>query len=88
MFGLPEQEQLDGARRDLDIALELAPEHLSYYQLTLEPNTAFHHRPPPLPEDDLIWEMQQQGLARLGRGGFTVTRSRPTPDRAGSAATT
>ena len=69
MFGLPEQD-LDGARRDLDIALELAPEHLSYYQLTLEPNTAFHHRPPPLPEDDLIWEMQQQGLARLGRGGF------------------
>jgi oxygen-independent coproporphyrinogen-3 oxidase len=69
MFGLPEQS-LEGAGRDLEAALQLTPEHLSYYQLTLEPNTQFHHRPPPLPNDEAIWEMQQQGAARLTSCGF------------------
>ncbi len=69
MFGLPGQD-LAMARLDLESALELAPEHLSYYQLTLEPNTAFHAHPPALPDDDSSWEIQQQGLALLAAGGF------------------
>ncbi len=69
MFGLPGQD-LAMARRDLESALALAPEHLSYYQLTLEPNTAFHARPPVVPDDDSSWEMQQQGQALLAAAGF------------------
>lgn len=69
MFALPEQtpEQADA---DLAAALALEPEHLSYYQLTLEPNTEFAARPPPLPADDEAWTMQQQGLQRLAAAGF------------------
>lgn len=69
MFALPEQtpEQADA---DLVAALALEPEHLSYYQLTLEPNTEFAARPPPLPADDEAWTMQQQGLQRLAAAGF------------------
>jgi len=69
MFALPQQD-LARAAADLDQALELAPEHLSYYQLTLEPNTLFHRRPPPLPDPDLAWDMQQQGRERLQRHGY------------------
>ena len=69
MFALPEQD-LEGAQHDLSIALGLAPEHISYYQLTLEPNTAFHHQPPSVPDEGVVWEMQQEGLARLSRGGY------------------
>lgn len=69
MFGLPEQSQTQ-ALEDLQQAIELAPTHLSWYQLTLEPNTAFHHRPPPLPEDDAIWAMQEAGQARLAKAGY------------------
>lgn len=75
MFGLPEQG-LDGALADLDEALRLAPTHLSHYQLTLEPNTLFHARPPRLPEDDAIWEMQlacQQRLAVSGYAQYEVS---------------
>src|SRR3546814_6874562 len=52
MFALP-QQTLTGAAADLRGALALAPEHLSYYQLTLEPNTEFGARPPVLPDDEL-----------------------------------
>ena len=69
MFGLPGQT-LSGAAADLDALLELEPEHVSYYQLTLEPNTAFHHAPPTLPEDDLTDDMQQNGIERLAAAGF------------------
>jgi oxygen-independent coproporphyrinogen-3 oxidase len=69
MFGLPEQD-LEEAQHDLGIGLELAPEHISYYQLTLEPNTAFHHQPPSLPDEGVVWEMQRGGLARLSGCGF------------------
>ncbi len=59
MFALPGQS-LDDARSDLSRALALAPEHLSHYQLTIEPNTLFHsHRPPDLPDNDHCWEQQQ-----------------------------
>jgi putative oxygen-independent coproporphyrinogen III oxidase len=64
MYGLPGQT-LAQARLDLEEALALEPEHLSYYQLTLEPNTAFHHAPPPLPDEDLIADIQLQGAQIL-----------------------
>jgi len=70
MFALPGQT-LESAARDIDQALELAPEHISYYQLTLEPNTVFHSRPPEdLPDDDLAWEIQEQGYERLAAAGY------------------
>jgi len=59
MFGLPGQS-LAAAISDVQTALGHAPAHLSHYQLTLEPNTAFHAHPPELPDDDLCWEMQEQ----------------------------
>lgn len=69
MFGLPEQ-QLQQALDDLGRALELAPPHLSWYQLTLEPNTRFAHSPPPLPDDDLLWDMQEAGQRLLADAGL------------------
>ncbi len=69
MFGLPGQD-LAMARGDLQAALDLEVEHLSYYQLTLEPNTAFHHAPPPLPDEDQIWEIQEQGHDLLRQAGY------------------
>jgi oxygen-independent coproporphyrinogen-3 oxidase len=69
MFGLPGQDELK-ARRDVDTAIALAPSHISYYQLTIEPNTLFHHQPPPLPDDDPIYDWQLQNQARLAEAGF------------------
>ncbi|MEZ5534638.1 MAG: radical SAM family heme chaperone HemW [Thiolinea sp.] len=60
MFGLPQQTQ-EQALQDLQQAIALQPTHLSWYQLTLEPNTAFYKHPPALPGDDLIAEMQISG---------------------------
>ncbi|HEX4045170.1 MAG TPA: radical SAM family heme chaperone HemW [Gammaproteobacteria bacterium] len=60
MYGLP-QQSIDDALEDLSTVLDLQPTHLSWYQLTIEPNTLFHHQPPPLPAEDLIWDMQQAG---------------------------
>lgn len=69
MFGLPNQT-INEALEDLKIAISLKPTHLSWYQLTLEPNTLFYQQPPKLPDNDLIWEMQQQGQALLASHGF------------------
>ena len=69
MYALPDQD-LAQAAADLDAAIALGPEHLSYYQLTLEPNTAFHQAPPPLPDDDLAADMHEQGLERLAAAGY------------------
>lgn len=69
MFGLPEQG-IDDALFDLKMALKFEPTHLSWYQLTLEPNTYFHRFPPTLPHDDLIWKMQQEGQQLLSNDGF------------------
>ncbi|MCU7807894.1 MAG: radical SAM family heme chaperone HemW [Candidatus Thiodiazotropha sp. (ex Semelilucina semeliformis)] len=69
MFGLPMQTH-EMAMADLQTAIDLATEHLSYYQLTLEPNTRFHQQPPKLPMEDLIWEMQQAGQKLLVNAGF------------------
>ena len=70
MFGLPE-DTLTGAMFDLDEALEMGPGHLSWYQLTLEPNTHFAKKPPTLPNEALLLEIEQAGRARLIAAGFT-----------------
>jgi putative oxygen-independent coproporphyrinogen III oxidase len=70
MFGLPDQS-VSQAVDDLCAAIELQPRHLSWYQLTLEPNTLFHARPPSLPDDDARWAMQEQGQSQLAAGGYT-----------------
>ncbi len=69
MHGLPGQT-LEQARADIDQAIALAPEHLSWYQLTLEPNTVFYSRPPKLPEDEVLWDIQEAGQARLAQSGY------------------
>jgi len=69
MFGLPQQNP-EQALRDIHTAIDLEPTHISYYQLTIEPNTFFHRHPPSLPGDDRIWAMQEQGQAVLAERGF------------------
>lgn len=69
MHGLPGQS-LAQARADIDQAIALGPEHLSWYQLTLEPNTVFYSRPPQLPEDEVLWDIQEAGQARLAEAGY------------------
>ena len=59
MFGLPNQT-VEQALADIRTAIDLAPDHLSVYQLTIEPNTVFYVAPPKLPDDDIRWTMQQQ----------------------------
>ena len=66
MYGLPGQT-VEDAMSDLDRAVSLEPAHISWYQLTIEPNTVFHARPPPLPDDDLVWQMQSGGADYLNR---------------------
>ncbi len=69
MYALPEQT-LAEARRDIDSAVATGAGHLSAYHLTLEPNTQFHHAPPPLPDDDLAADMQDMVEASLAAAGF------------------
>lgn len=69
MHGLPQQTCAD-AMYDLETALALQPTHLSWYQLTLEPNTLFHKQPPQLPADDLIWDMQDRGRELFAKHNF------------------
>ena len=69
MHGLPQQTP-EQAMEDIDQALALDPEHLSWYQLTLEPNTAFFSHPPPLPEEEALWDIQEAGHQRLEQAGL------------------
>jgi len=69
MFALPQQTPAQ-AMADLDGVIALQPEHLSWYQLTLEPNTEFAARPPPLPDDDAVAEIYDQGQQRLAAAGY------------------
>jgi putative oxygen-independent coproporphyrinogen III oxidase len=70
MYGLPRQT-VDMAVGDIRAALELGPAHLSWYQLTLEPNTVFHARPPAgLPDEETAWAIQDAGEALLEETGF------------------
>ena len=70
MYALPGQQTQD-AVYDLQRAIALQPAHVSWYQLTLEPNTVFHARPPAnLPDDEQSYEMQLEGQALLASRGF------------------
>lgn len=69
MFGLPGQD-LAEAGRDLAALIALEPEHISYYELTLEPNTRMHAHPPRLPDPDLVADIAEQGLERLHQAGY------------------
>ena len=69
MHGLPEQNEQQ-ALADLQQAIDLGVTHLSWYQLTIEPNTAFYRHPPILPVDDTLWDIQQAGMSLLQEHGF------------------
>ena len=69
MHGLPGQD-VAGALADLHQAIALEPTHLSWYQLTVEPNTVFWSQPPEIPEDDILWDIQEAGQALLAEHGF------------------
>lgn len=75
MFGLP-QQTVDEGLADVQQACRFQPTHLSWYQLTLEPNTLFYRQPPPLPLEEDIEALFEQGTARLtqaGYGGYEVS---------------
>lgn len=69
MHGLPDQG-LDDALSDLRTAISQQPSHLSWYQLTVEPNTEFWNKPPQLPEDETLWDIQEAGQALLAEHGY------------------
>jgi oxygen-independent coproporphyrinogen-3 oxidase len=69
MYGLP-GDDVAGAVADLERAVALEPEHVSWYQLTLEPNTAFERRPPELPDDNVVAKIEEQGRALLAARGY------------------
>jgi oxygen-independent coproporphyrinogen-3 oxidase len=69
MFGLPGQD-IAGALADLQTAAGFGPAHLSWYELTIEPNTWFYRHPPDRPDDELLWDMQQAGHALLASHGY------------------
>jgi oxygen-independent coproporphyrinogen-3 oxidase len=69
MHGLPDQS-LEEALDDLRQAIALNPPHLSWYQLTIEPNTLFGSRPPTLPDDDALWDIYEQGHSLLSAAGY------------------
>ena len=70
MYALP-QQTLAQAELDIATAIRAGVSHISAYHLTLEPNTPFHHAPPPLPDDDLAADMQEMVEATLAAAGFT-----------------
>jgi putative oxygen-independent coproporphyrinogen III oxidase len=70
MYALPAQT-LEGAVQDVERAIALQPTHVSHYQLTLEPGTPFARRPPPLPDHDSAWRMQEACEARLAGAGYS-----------------
>lgn len=69
MYALPEQS-LEDALNDAELACRLKPAHLSFYHLTLEPNTPFHRTPPSLPDDDLSATMQEEIEQTLAHHGY------------------
>ncbi len=69
MYGLPNQS-LAQAVDDIETAIALEPEHLSHYQLTIEPNTFFHHQPPTVPDDDKLWDMQLACQTSLAKNDY------------------
>ncbi len=66
MHGLPEQTVLE-ASDDIRQAIDLGPSHISWYQLTIEPNTVFYRQPPPLPVDETLADIQDEGMSLLSQ---------------------
>lgn len=69
MYALP-QQSLTAALDDIEQAIKLNPTHISYYQLTIEPNTSFYRQPPKLPDSQASWEIQQAGMELLAKHGY------------------
>lgn len=69
MHGLP-QQTLDDALFDLQQMMQYQPTHVSWYQLTIEPNTYFHRQTPVLPDEEVLFDIEQQGLLLLEQQGF------------------
>tara|TARA_R110001592_G_scaffold356278_1_gene657849 strand:+ start:99431 stop:100612 length:1182 start_codon:yes stop_codon:yes gene_type:complete len=69
MHGLPGQNTVD-AMADLQQAIDLNPNHISWYQLTIEPNTVFYNKPPTLPKDIILESIQEKGLQLLSDNGY------------------
>jgi oxygen-independent coproporphyrinogen-3 oxidase len=69
MHGLPNQT-VDDALSDLQTAIDFNPTHISWYQLTIEPNTFFYNHPPTLPDDDALWDIQEAGQSLLAKNGY------------------
>ncbi|WP_443088531.1 radical SAM family heme chaperone HemW [Vibrio sp. MarTm2] len=69
MHGLPDQS-VDQALADLEKAIALDPPHLSWYQLTIEPNTLFYYKQPTLPDDDDLWDIFELGHKKLADAGY------------------
>ena len=70
MFGLPEETGMDNSQHDVLTAINMQPTHISFYQLTLEPNTFFYKNPPKLPSDSLIFNTQRHCQALLATHGY------------------
>jgi putative oxygen-independent coproporphyrinogen III oxidase len=69
MYALPGQTPQQ-AEQDIATAIDLCPSHISYYQLTIEPNTFFHHHPPTLPDDEVTYSIETRCRARLAEAGY------------------
>jgi putative oxygen-independent coproporphyrinogen III oxidase len=69
MHGLP-QQTVEDALSDLETALKYKPTHLSWYQLTIEPNTLYYHQPPQLPHEEMLWQIQVQGKDLLAKHDY------------------
>jgi coproporphyrinogen III oxidase-like Fe-S oxidoreductase len=69
MYALPGQS-VEAMRADIELAVRVAPPHLSLYQLTLEPNTVFARYPPDLPDEDTVAVMHEWIEARLAEAGY------------------
>ncbi|PCH62213.1 MAG: YggW family oxidoreductase [SAR86 cluster bacterium] len=69
MYGLPQQSAA-AAMDDLASAIRCQPQHLSWYQLTIEPNTVFYSKPPKLPKEEPLHQIQEMGLALMQQHGY------------------
>ena len=69
MYALPGQSA-SRSLHDVESAIAAGPSHISFYQLTIEPNTLFSAQPPELPAEDMAWDMQQSGLEALQTAGY------------------
>jgi oxygen-independent coproporphyrinogen-3 oxidase len=69
MYGLPDQTRYQ-AMVDLGMAINQGTPHLSWYQLTIEPNTVYYKRPPKLPSEEKIWDIQESGHEALAQAGY------------------